>query len=288
MVPPSSPCSGGSNVLSALTPGASVDSTVAPLTAASSRRAVTSTSGSSGIATRLGSNAAMHPWVQQQAAEIARGAERQLEALVGVSSPSGDVKAAEECAAVCAALLPDEAEVERVPCSSPGHAPDLVARLRGTGRARVLLLGHVDTVVPHEAHQPVARDGERLLGSGTVDMKGGDVLALGACARSPLRPEAFAEAALLLVSTRSGGPRRSRTPSASPASTPACASRPGSAPRRPRAWSSSARRPGRSASPPGRTAHSGSAPDGGAQRAARPGRRRAGRGRPPRPRGPAT
>ena len=31
--------------------------------------------------------------------------------------------------------LPDEAAVERIPCSSPGHAPDLLARLRGHGRA---------------------------------------------------------------------------------------------------------------------------------------------------------
>src|SRR4051812_26971948 len=46
---PSSACSGGSNVLSALIPGASVDSISAPRSAASRRRAVISTSGSSGI-----------------------------------------------------------------------------------------------------------------------------------------------------------------------------------------------------------------------------------------------
>ena len=77
----------------------------------------------------------MDAWVQTGAEEIARRAVRHLEALVAVSSPSGDVHGAEECAAVCAALLPDEAEVERIPCSSAGHAPDLLARLRGTGTA---------------------------------------------------------------------------------------------------------------------------------------------------------
>src|SRR3954468_23363183 len=46
---PSSACRGGSNVLSALMPGASVDSISAPRSAASRRRAVISTSGSSGI-----------------------------------------------------------------------------------------------------------------------------------------------------------------------------------------------------------------------------------------------
>jgi glutamate carboxypeptidase len=138
-------------------------------------------------------------WVEEQAAEIARGAERQLEALVGVSSPSGDIRGAEECAAVCAALLPGEAEVERVPCSSPDHAPDLLARVTGTGTKRLLLLGHLDTVVAHDAHQPMRREGERLYGSGTIDMKGGDVLALGVLRALARRPADIAEVALLLV-----------------------------------------------------------------------------------------
>src|SRR3954470_20226681 len=99
----------------------------------------------------------MDPWVQEQAVTIARHAERELEALVGVSSPSGDVRAADEALAICAALLPAEADAERVPCSSPGHAPDRVARVGGTGMRRVLLLGHVDTVVAHEDHQPLRR-----------------------------------------------------------------------------------------------------------------------------------
>jgi glutamate carboxypeptidase len=141
----------------------------------------------------------MDPWVEAAAAEIGRRAVRELEALVGVSSPSGDVHGAEECAAVCAALLPDEAEIERLPCSSPDHAPDLLARLRGTGARRVLLLGHLDTVVAHADHRPLTRDGEKLVGSGTVDMKGGDVLAIGIMRALAKRPDAYAEAALLLV-----------------------------------------------------------------------------------------
>ena len=38
--------------------------------------------------------------------------ERELEALVAVSSPSGDRHGAEEALAICAALLPDAAEPE--------------------------------------------------------------------------------------------------------------------------------------------------------------------------------
>src|SRR5215208_4931936 len=108
----------------------------------------------------------MDEWVRAGAAEIARHAARELEALVAVSSPSGDVHAAEECAAVCAALLPADAEVERPACSSPGHAPDLLATLRGSGGRRILLLGHVDTVIAHKPHKPLRRDGDQLLGSG--------------------------------------------------------------------------------------------------------------------------
>jgi glutamate carboxypeptidase len=141
----------------------------------------------------------MDPWVREAAAEIGKRAVRELEALVGVSSPSGDIHGAEECAAVCAALLPEEAEIERVPCSSPDHAPDMIARLRGTGTQRVLLLGHLDTVIAHEAHRPLTREGDKLVGSGAVDMKGGDVLAIGVMRTLAKRPEAYAEVALLLV-----------------------------------------------------------------------------------------
>jgi glutamate carboxypeptidase len=141
----------------------------------------------------------MNEWVQDGAAEIAGRAERELEALVAVSSPSGDVHGAEECAAVCAALLPADAEVERPSCSSPGHAPDLLARVRGTGTRRILLLGHVDTVIAHPHHKPLRRDRHQLLGSGAVDMKGGVVLALGALRALAGRRADFAEAALLLV-----------------------------------------------------------------------------------------
>ena len=141
----------------------------------------------------------MDPWVHEAAAEIGRRAVRGLEALVGVSSPSGDVHGAEECAAVCAALLPDEAEIERIPCSSPDHAPDMLAHLSGSGTRRVVLVGHLDTVVAHADHKPLTRHEDKLVGSGAVDMKGGVVLSIGVMQALARRPEAYAEVALLLV-----------------------------------------------------------------------------------------
>jgi glutamate carboxypeptidase len=141
-------------------------------------------------------------WIADSSDSIASRAERELEALVGVSTPSGDVAGAQEAAAIAAALLPDGARIEHVPCSSPDHAPDLVARVRGTGTGRILLLGHLDTVVAHGEHRPLERDPEnpdKLYGSGTVDMKGGDVLALGVLRALSDRPDLFEEVALLLV-----------------------------------------------------------------------------------------
>jgi glutamate carboxypeptidase len=142
-------------------------------------------------------------WIAEQSGLIAATAQDELAALVAVSSPSGDVPGAEACVSVVRRLLPADAEVERIPCSTPDHADDLLATVRGTGTARILLLGHVDTVVAHSAHRPLGRDArhpERLVGSGSVDMKGGDVLALGVLrALAATRRDAFAEAALLLV-----------------------------------------------------------------------------------------
>jgi glutamate carboxypeptidase len=137
--------------------------------------------------------------VFEAAPRVALVAERELEALVGVSTPSGDVAGAEEAVALCSAFLPPEAELERVECSSPAHAPDLVGRLSGSGARRLLLLGHLDTVVGHAAHRPLTREGDRLLGSGAVDMKGGVALALGTMRELAAHPELYAEAAILLV-----------------------------------------------------------------------------------------
>ncbi len=89
--------------------------------------------------------------------------------------------------------------MQRLPCSSPDHAPDLLATVTGTGSGRVVLLGHVDTVVAHADHRPLTVDGDRLAGSGAIDMKGGDVLAIGVLRALAAEPSLFAEAALLLV-----------------------------------------------------------------------------------------
>jgi glutamate carboxypeptidase len=138
-------------------------------------------------------------WRARWASAIAARALPEIEQLVAISSPSGDARAAEEIVAAVTEMLPVAAAIERLPCSSPAHAPDLLARLAGEGEGKLLLVGHLDTVVAHDAHQPTRRDGDSLIGSGTIDMKGGVALALGVLRALADAPERFAEAALLLV-----------------------------------------------------------------------------------------
>ena len=63
--------------------------------------------------------------------------------------------------------------VERRPQTAWGD--DLVARRRGDGRARLLLIGHADTVYPAgtAAARPLTIEGDKVLGPGTCDMKAG-------------------------------------------------------------------------------------------------------------------
>ena len=51
----------------------------------------------------------------------------------------------------------------------------------------------------HGRPRPIEHDGDRLIGSGTVDMKGGVVLAIGVLRALAKRPDAFDEVSLLLV-----------------------------------------------------------------------------------------
>lgn len=103
----------------------------------------------------------------------------ELQQLVGIDcgsySPIGVNQVADFVAASLAEL---GAQVERTPHRPSGDEPTLgdlvVARLEGSG-PRLLLLGHMDTVFPEgtAAERPFRVDGDRALGPGTSDMKGG-------------------------------------------------------------------------------------------------------------------
>jgi glutamate carboxypeptidase len=101
-----------------------------------------------------------------------------IEALVRLESPSTDKAAVDRCGRELATRLRAlGADVELLKQNDRGD--HIRARLDGTGTP-ILLLGHFDTVWPVGTleRMPVRRDGSRLYGPGSFDMKGGIGIAL--------------------------------------------------------------------------------------------------------------
>ena len=146
---------------------------------AASRRATISISGSSGIAHH---SRVIRAWIpgcsgRRRRSRAARSASwRRSSRSPRRRATSTAPRSARRSAPRCCPPTPRWSGRRAPP---PSHAPDLLARVRGSGTRRLVLLGHTDTVIAHAHHKPLRRDGEHLLGSGAVDMKGGVVLALG-------------------------------------------------------------------------------------------------------------
>lgn len=105
-----------------------------------------------------------------------------IETLVRLESPSTDKAAVDRCGAVLADMLRSAgADVDVLPQAARGN--HLRARVAGRGRP-VMLLGHFDTVWPIGTleRMPLRRDGDRLHGPGTFDMKAGIAIAMAAAA----------------------------------------------------------------------------------------------------------
>jgi len=118
---------------------------------------------------------------EQHASEIIHT----LQTLVRLESPSTDKAAVDRCGAALADILrAGGADVELLQQSRRGH--HVVARFAGEGRP-VLLLGHFDTVWPVGTldRMPFRREGDRVYGPGSFDMKAG--IAIGIAAVNALR-----------------------------------------------------------------------------------------------------
>jgi len=117
--------------------------------------------------------------IQRQVAAGQAGAEALLERVVNIESPTENVAGVRAAGEVFAEELRAigfrTRWVELPPeMKRAGH---LVAETGGTQGRRLLLLGHLDTVLAGEAFR---RDGTRAYGTGTADMKGGLVVMLQA------------------------------------------------------------------------------------------------------------
>jgi glutamate carboxypeptidase len=106
----------------------------------------------------------------------------ELEQLVNIDCGSYTPDGVNRIADFCTEALADlGATVERLPAEGLGDL--VIGRLAGDG-PRLLLIGHMDTVFDPgtAAERPFRRDGDRALGPGVTDMKGGLLAGLHALA----------------------------------------------------------------------------------------------------------
>ncbi len=111
------------------------------------------------------------------AAEAARAAQlKTLEEVVNVDSGTGDVAGGRKVASLLVPRLKALGmEVETVAAEAPDLPENIVATLKGTGRGRILMIGHIDTVFGPGtvAQRPFRIEGDRATGPGVSDEKGG-------------------------------------------------------------------------------------------------------------------
>ena len=87
-----------------------------------------------------------------------------IEQLVNIDSGTGDVEGGRKVAAVLAARLKALGfTIESAPAEIPGLPENTVATLRGAGKGRILLIGHIDTVFGPgtAAKRPYAADADK-------------------------------------------------------------------------------------------------------------------------------
>ncbi len=126
-----------------------------------------------------------HPDARLKAAATAARASELglLEQIVNIDSGTGNVAGGEKIQKILAARLTAMgAAVELVPAEAPGLPPNLVATFTGKGKGRVLLIGHIDTVLEdgEAAKRPFKVVGDTAYGPGVMDEKGGVVTGIAA------------------------------------------------------------------------------------------------------------
>ncbi len=106
-----------------------------------------------------------------------------LAQIVNIDSGTGDVAGGDKVLALLTPrLIALGAEVRREPAEAPGLPDNLVATFHGTGKGRILVIAHVDTVFGPGtvAQRPFRMDTARAYGPGVGDEKAGVVTAITA------------------------------------------------------------------------------------------------------------
>jgi glutamate carboxypeptidase len=159
-------------------------------------------------------HAAMQPPARDaqlwEAAKAVSGEQLQLlESLVNIDSGTGDVEGGRKVAALLVPRLRALGmDVQAVEAETPGLPENLVATLAGSGKGRILMIGHLDTVFAAgtAAKRPFSVAGARAMGPGVADEKGGVVEALYALQLlKSLKVADFARITLLVESSEERG-----------------------------------------------------------------------------------
>jgi glutamate carboxypeptidase len=119
-----------------------------------------------------------------RAVETSRaGARELLRDIVNTDSGSGDVAGGRRVEEILdARLQASGAQVRYEPAEAANFPPNLVAVFHGNGKAKILIIAHIDTVFGPGtvAQRPFHIEGDRALGPGVGDEKGGVVNAVTA------------------------------------------------------------------------------------------------------------
>lgn len=117
-----------------------------------------------------------------RAVEASRaGALDLLKSIVSIDSGSGDIPGGERIESLLAERLKAAgADVRSVPAEVATVAPNLVSVFHGSGKAKILIIAHIDTVYGPGtvAQRPFRIEGDRIYGPGVGDEKGGVVNAV--------------------------------------------------------------------------------------------------------------
>jgi glutamate carboxypeptidase len=104
-----------------------------------------------------------------------------LKQIVNIDSGTGDVEGGNQVAAVLTAKLREiGGEVHREPAEAPGLPDNVVAEFHGTGKRKILIIAHLDTVFGPgtAAARPFRMDTDKAYGPGVGDEKAGVVNAV--------------------------------------------------------------------------------------------------------------
>jgi glutamate carboxypeptidase len=121
----------------------------------------------------------MEPFTDLLPEPLFRRAADLLAELTAISSPSGDPAGIRRMAERFGAALSEHGLSIEIQEEDGGRGPLPVLYARGadTSRGHLLLIGHLDTVLPAAVPQ---REGDRLVATGAIDMKGGLAMLVGA------------------------------------------------------------------------------------------------------------